>query len=52
MTRCWKRRWRDYLPDTTAAERAALARLSGGSIGAALTLATGDGGALARKPTG
>jgi DNA polymerase-3 subunit delta' len=36
-----------YLPETSAAERASLARLSGGSIGAALTLATGDGGALA-----
>ena len=33
-----------HLPDMTAAERAALARLAGGSIGAALTLATGEGG--------
>ncbi len=38
---------RHYLPESSAAERAALARLSGGSIGAALTLATGDGAALA-----
>jgi DNA polymerase-3 subunit delta' len=38
-----------YLPDSTAAERASLARLSGGSIGAALTLATGDGGQLAEE---
>ena len=38
-----------HLPDETAAERAALARLSGGSIGAALTLATGDGGVLAKE---
>jgi DNA polymerase-3 subunit delta' len=37
----------EYLLDTTTGERASLARLSGGSIGAALTLATGDGGALA-----
>ena len=37
------------LPDTSAAERASLARLSGGSIGAALTLATGDGAALAQE---
>src|SRR5580693_2959920 len=37
----------DFLPETAAGERASLARLSGGSIGAALTLATGDGGALA-----
>src|ERR1700743_1322843 len=37
----------EYLPEMTAGERASLARLSGGSIGAALTLATGDGGALA-----
>ena len=39
----------EYLPETDAAERASLARLSGGSIGAALTLATGDGGALAEE---
>jgi DNA polymerase-3 subunit delta' len=38
-----------YLPESTAAERASLARLSGGSIGAALTLATGDGAALAEE---
>ena len=38
-----------HLPDENAAERAALARLAGGSIGAALTLATGDGGALAAE---
>ena len=38
-----------YLPETNAAERELLARLSGGSIGAALTLATGDGGALAEE---
>lgn len=38
-----------FLPDSSAAERAALARLSGGSIGAALTLATGDGGDLAQE---
>lgn len=37
----------DYLPEMTTGERASLARLSGGSIGAALTLATGDGAALA-----
>jgi len=38
---------RHYLPESNASERASLARLSGGSIGAALTLATGDGAALA-----
>src|SRR5690349_8907044 len=37
------------LPGSSAAERASLARLSGGSIGAALTLATGDGAALAQE---
>jgi DNA polymerase-3 subunit delta' len=37
------------LPEMSAAERASLARLSGGSIGAALTLATGDGAALAQE---
>ena len=37
------------LPEISAAERAALARVSGGSIGAALTLATGDGAALAQE---
>jgi DNA polymerase-3 subunit delta' len=36
-----------YLPESSPSERASLARLSGGSIGAALTLATGDGAALA-----
>jgi len=38
-----------FLPDTTAQERSALARLAGGSPGAALTLATGDGAALAEE---
>ncbi|MEY4967191.1 MAG: hypothetical protein RL274_2774 [Pseudomonadota bacterium] len=38
-----------HLPDTGAAERASLARLSGGSLGAALTMATGEGGALAQE---
>jgi DNA polymerase-3 subunit delta' len=38
-----------HLPDAGAAERASLARLSGGSLGAALTLATGEGGALAQE---
>ena len=38
-----------HLPDSSAAERASLARLAGGSIGAALTLATGEGGALAQE---
>jgi DNA polymerase III subunit delta' len=38
-----------HLPDMPASERAALARLSGGSIGAALTLATGEGAALAQE---
>ena len=37
------------LPETRAAERAALARVAGGSIGAALTLASGDGAALAQE---
>ncbi len=37
------------LPDTDAKERAALARLSGGSIGMALQLADGEGVALARE---
>jgi DNA polymerase-3 subunit delta' len=40
---------RHYLPESSASERASLARLSGGSIGAALTLATGDGAALAEE---
>jgi DNA polymerase III subunit delta' len=38
-----------HLPDMSAAERAALVRLSGGSIGAALTLATGEGATLAQE---
>src|SRR5579872_1772557 len=38
-----------FLPQTSARERASLARISGGSIGAALTLATGEGGALAQE---
>ena len=37
------------LPDSDAKERAALARLSGGSIGMALQLADGEGVALARE---
>jgi len=37
------------LPDADGDERAALARLSGGSIGAALLLADGDGAMLARE---
>ncbi len=37
------------LPESNAAERASLARVAGGSIGAALTLATGDGAALAQE---
>ena len=37
----------NILPDADADERAQLARLSGGSIGAALVLAGGDGAALA-----
>jgi DNA polymerase-3 subunit delta' len=41
-----------HLPDSTAAERASLARLSGGSIGAALTLATGEGADLAQEADG
>jgi DNA polymerase-3 subunit delta' len=38
-----------FLPEASVAERAALARLAGGSIGAALTLATGEGAALAQE---
>ena len=38
-----------HLPHMPAAERAALVRLSGGSIGAALTLATGEGATLAQE---
>jgi DNA polymerase III subunit delta' len=37
------------LPDSDASERAALARLSGGSLGLALQLAQGDGVELARE---
>jgi len=37
------------LPEMSMNERAALARLSGGSIGAALTLAASDGAALAQE---
>jgi DNA polymerase-3 subunit delta' len=37
------------LPDSDASERAALARLSGGSLGLALQLADGDGVELARE---
>jgi DNA polymerase-3 subunit delta' len=40
---------RTFLPDMESDERAALARLSGGSIGAALTLADGDGAMLAQE---
>ena len=39
----------DMLPDTDAAERAALARLAGGSIGAALALAGEEGALLAAE---
>jgi DNA polymerase III subunit delta' len=38
-----------HLMEATATERASLARLAGGSIGAALTLASGEGGALAQE---
>jgi DNA polymerase-3 subunit delta' len=38
-----------FLPEISHSERASLARLCGGSIGAALTLATGDGAALAQE---
>jgi DNA polymerase-3 subunit delta' len=37
------------LPEMGSAERASLARVAGGSIGAALTLATGEGAALAQE---
>jgi DNA polymerase-3 subunit delta' len=37
------------LPEMNTSERAALVRLSGGSLGAALTLATGDGAELAAE---
>jgi len=39
----------NFLPGMDPEERAALARLSGGSIGAALTLADGDGAMLAQE---
>ena len=39
----------NLLPDSDSDERAQLARLSGGSIGAALVLAGGDGAALATE---
>jgi DNA polymerase-3 subunit delta' len=38
-----------HLPQMPSDERAALARLAGGSLGAALTLASGDGAALAAE---
>jgi DNA polymerase III subunit delta' len=38
-----------YLPDANAQERLSLARLAGGSIGAALNLASGEGGELAAE---
>jgi len=38
-----------YLPEADAQEREALARLAGGSIGAALTLASGEGAELASE---
>jgi DNA polymerase-3 subunit delta' len=38
-----------YLPDAGTEERASLARLSGGAIGAALTLASGEGSELAAE---
>jgi DNA polymerase-3 subunit delta' len=40
---------KQHLPDRTPSERTALARLAGGSIGAALTLATGEGAELAAQ---
>lgn len=40
---------RHHLPGSTGEERAALARLAAGSIGAGLTLASGDGAALAQE---
>ena len=39
----------EHLPQSSPAERASLARLAGGSIGVALTLASGEGGALAQE---
>jgi len=38
-----------HLPDAMTSERASLARLAGGSLGAALTLATGEGATLAKE---
>lgn len=38
-----------HLPDLPPSERSSLARLSGGSIGAALALASGEGAALAQE---
>ncbi len=38
-----------HLPEADTGERASLARLAGGSLGAALTLATGEGAALAKE---
>jgi DNA polymerase-3 subunit delta' len=38
-----------HMPDAMTSERASLARLAGGSLGAALTLATGEGAALAKE---
>jgi DNA polymerase-3 subunit delta' len=38
-----------FLPEATAVRRASLARLSGGAIGAALGLASGEGGELAAE---
>jgi hypothetical protein len=48
MTMTLERGLAQHLPDADSGERAALARLSGGSLGAALMLATGDGAALAK----
>lgn len=38
-----------HLPEADTSERASLARLASGSLGAALTLATGEGAALAKE---
>lgn len=38
-----------HLPEADTSERASLARLAGGSLGAALTLATGEGAVLAKE---
>lgn len=38
-----------HLPEADTGERASLVRLAGGSLGAALTLATGEGAALAKE---